>query len=211
MSKDKRQETAIATKVGEIPAFLPEELVPAYEWYINQGRSWLTSLAIALLVALSVMAFMRYRNSKTGEAAAALATAEGVESLENLNAQYGRSKVGPMIRLALAKAHFEADNYGAARTAFEEFLKRDGNHEMAAIARLGLAATLESGQEFEEALKAFETFAADFPAPHYLNALAVMGGARCLAALQRKDEALDRLDRLIAVSTDRAWEGEARA
>ncbi len=214
MSKDKKTAATPATPAnqdGNMPASLPVELLPLYDWYVKEGRSWLTTAAIVLLVVLALLAFRRHQGGKSSEASAALASAESVESLENLNAQYGRTKVGPLIRIALARAYYEAGNFELARTTFEEFVKRHGKHEMAPAARLGIAAALEGAQEFDQALAAFAAFDKEFPAPHYLNALAAMGQARCLAALQRKEEALDTLDRLIVTTTDTTWEEEVRA
>jgi predicted negative regulator of RcsB-dependent stress response len=192
-----------------LPANLPEELLPVYDWYQARGRSLLVTGATVLLVALAVLAFLRHRSNQNAEASAALMSAETVEGLENLNGQYGRTRVGPLIRIRLAKAYFAAGNYAAARATYEELVKRHPRHELADIARLGHAASLEGEQSFDAALAAFDAFATGNPG-HYLHATAVMGAARCLAALQRKPEALVRLDDLIVKRADTPWEALAR-
>lgn len=192
-----------------LPANLPEELLPVYDWYQAQGRSLLVAGGVVLLAALAAMALLRHRSNQNAEASAALMSAESVEGLENLNEQYGRTRMGPLIRIRLAKAHYTAGNYAAARAAYEEVVKRHPRHELADTARIGLAASLEGERAFDDALAAFDAFANGNP-DHYLHATAAMGAARCLAALQRKPEALARLDELIIQQADTPWEELAR-
>ncbi len=197
--------TPPAAPKGDIPEYLPEELLPVYDWYREQGKQLLFAAGFVLLVALGTFAYLRHRENKAAEASAALLNAESVEGLENLNSQYGGGKIGPLIRIRLAKAYYNAGNYPEARATFQAFLKRNGTHELAAIAKLGLAATQEAEQSFEEARTAYAALAEAQPG-HYLVPLAVMGQARCLAALQQKPAAFDLLDRLIVSKSGTPWE-----
>jgi predicted negative regulator of RcsB-dependent stress response len=194
---------------GGMAAKLPEELLPVYDWYRTQGRQLVMSAALLLLVALGTAAFLRYRANQASLASAALMTTESVEGFENLERQYGSTRVGPLIRLGLAKAYFNAGNIQGARKVYEAFLKRHPRHAQADTARIGLAATLEEEQAFAEAGNAFEAFAREHP-DHYLYPVAILGLARCLAAQQRKDDAFDQLDRLIVTKTGTPWEEMAR-
>ena len=194
---------------GGLAEKLPEELLPVYDWYRTQGRQLVMAAAALLLVALGVIAYLRHRANQADLASAALMTTESVEGLENLNRQYGGTRAGPLIRLRLAEAYYNAGNHAAARGIYEKFLKSDGRHKLIGTARLGLAATLEAEQSFEEAGAAFETFARENPG-HYLYPLAVMGQARCLAARKEKAAARDLLDRLIVARAGTPWEAMAR-
>ena len=194
---------------GGMAEKLPEELLPVYDWYRTQGRQLVMAAAALLLVALGAMAYRRYLANQADLASAALMTTESVEGLENLKNQYGGTRVAPLVGLRLAEAYFNAGNLKGARSEYEAFLKRHGSHPMAGTARVGLAATLEAEQSFEEAGAGFESFAREHP-DHYLYPVAVMGQARCLAARQEKAAARDLLDRLIAARAGTPWEEMAR-
>ena len=194
---------------GGMAEKLPEELLPVYDWYRTQGRQLVMAAAVLLLVAVGVMAYLRYRANQAGLASAALMTTESVEGMENLERQYGGTRVGPLIRLRLAEAYYNAGNYAGARGQYETFLKRSGRHPMAGTARVGLAATREAEQAFAEAARDYASFA-DANPKHYLYPVAVMGQARCLAAQNDKAAARDVLDRLIVARAGTPWEGMAR-
>ena len=194
---------------GGMAEKLPEELLPVYDWYRTQGRQLVMATAVLLLVALGTAAFLRHRANQGDLASAALMTTKNVEGLENLKNQYGGTRVAPLVDLRLAEAYFNAGNLKGARGVYETFLKRHGNHPMAGNARVGLAATLEAEQSFEEAGAGFESFASEHP-DHYLYPVAVMGQARCLAARQQKAAARDLLDRLIVARAGTPWEEMAR-
>lgn len=191
------------------PSNLPEELLPVYDWYRTQGRQIVLGVIVVLAVVLGVKAYLRYRDNQVAEASAALLSAESVEGLENLAGQYGKGKLGPLIQLQLAKAYYHAGNYAEAKAAYETILKSHPSHDLADTARIGLAASLEGESAFEEARKAFAGFA-DAKPDHYLYPLAIMGQARCLAALEQKPAALDLLDRLLVSHGDTPWEEMAK-
>ena len=146
---------------------LPEELLPVYEWYQAQGKQLIIFAAVLLVVVLGVIFYVRHRANQNDLASAALMTTESVEGMENLERQFGGTKVGPLIRLRLAEAYYNAGNYTAAREQYETFLKRHKSHPQADTARLGLAATQEALQEFAAAAKGFAAFADANPG-HYL-------------------------------------------
>ena len=207
MSTDTQNAPAPAD--GGMAEKLPEELLPVYDWYRMQGRQLVMAAAVLLVLALGVMAYLRYRTNQAGLASAALMTTESVEGMENLERQYGSTRVGPLIRLRLAEAYYNAGNYAGARGQYETFLKRNGRHSMVGTARVGLAATREAEQAFAEAARDYASFA-DANPNHYLYPVAIMGQARCLAAQNDKAAARDVLDRLIVARAGTPWEEMAR-
>ena len=208
MSKDDKPATTPAPAPA-VPASLPEELLPVYDWYREKGQKLIYAALAVLIVVLAAFALMRHRASRADEASTALLSAEGVEGLENLNGQYGSTRLGPLIRIRLAKAYFAAGSYKEARTTYEDFLKSHSQHELADIAKIGLASTLEAERAFGEAEREFATFAQANP-NHYLYPVAIMGQARCLAAEARKPEAFDLLDRLMVAKANTPWEAMAK-
>ncbi len=209
-----KQEPQHNTKTGKqpeasIPERIPEEIQPLYQWFKQHGVNVLVLTGVVVLALVSGLMYLRHQRTRGIEASMALAGAESIESLENLLDEYGRTKVGPLLRLRLARMRYDAGQYDQALELYNEFLKRHERHAMADIARLGRAEALEGRQEYPEALAAYQEFVAAHP-EHYLRPLAQMGVARCLAAQERKAEALDQVDRILIAEADTVWEPMAR-
>ncbi len=200
------------------PANLPEELLPVYDWYMGKGKDHLLVAAIALVVAIVVFSIFKYRDGQNAEASFALTGAEGVESLEGLNAKYGRTAVAPVIALRLARAYFDAGDYDKAIDAYGAFAKKNKKHVLASQGNLGLAVSLEgrasrkSGEgdangateDLSKARDIYIELAEDNKSPVYAEAM--MGNARCLAMMGDKAAASDILDRLVIDVKDTRWE-----
>ena len=186
---------------------LPPELVPVYECYQKKGREVLLGAAILLLAFIAFLAYRNYSQRQNARASAGLNSATSVEDLENLNAQYGKTKVGSMIRLRLAKAYYDAGNYADAAQAFQDYARHNAKGEFAPVARLGYATSLEAQRDFDAALAAYEGVTDDATSPAAVQAL--LGKARCLAAKGDKPAALDLIDRVAIDKKDTLWEGEA--
>ena len=88
-----------------LPAFVKAapELLPVWDWWVKEGKS---TLAMLLVVAIAVMGFYTWKNYQKRNAAAAnqvLMNAISTEDLESAVSDYGSTKVGPALRLRLAK------------------------------------------------------------------------------------------------------------
>ncbi len=211
-------ETAASESNSIPPANLPEELLPVYDWYKGKGKDQIMTAAIALIVAVAIIAIVKYRDSQNAEASFALTGAEGVESLEGLGARYSRTAVAPVISLRLAKAYYDAGQYEQAAETYGAFARKNRRHVLAPQGRLGQATALEAlasattgggADELSQARDIYAELAADSKSPVYAEA--VMGQARCLAALGDKAAAGDLLDRLAIDKKDTRWESAAEA
>ena len=221
MSENKNDKAAEAAQEPKNipPANLPEELLPVYDWYMGKGKDQLLVAAIVLVIGIVAFSIVKYRNGQNAEASFALTGAEGVESLEGLNAKYGRTAVAPVIALRLARAYFDAGDYEKAAETYEAFARKNRKHVLAPQGRLGQAVSLEglasraSGDEVTENLsKARDIYielAEDAKSPVYAEAM--MGQARCLAMMGDKAAASDILDRLVIAVKDTGWEQKAES
>lgn len=189
------------------PTNLPEELLPVYDWYKKNGKDTLLYVIIALIAAIACTKGCDYIKNRNVTASAALINANDVESLENINGLYARTRVAPIISLRLAKAYYEAGNYAQAEEQYNAFLSKNSRHPLAPQAKLGRASSLEAEQKFDEAKDAYAELAADKSAAIYPEA--ILGQARCLAALNDKAAANDLLDRLAIDKKDTRWESQA--
>lgn len=201
------KDKATKTEPKPIPPSLPEELLPLYDWYMGKGKDQILGAVIALVAVLAVIATMRYRDGQNAEASFALSSANGVESLEGLNAKYSGTKVGQVISLRLAKAYYDQGEYEQAASLYAACEKKNRKGPLAAQASLGHASSLEAlaaaestsdhdsaMEKFNQAKALFSKLASDKDSPVYAEA--AMGEARCLAALGDKAAATDVLDRL---------------
>ena len=175
---------------------IPEELAPVYDWLVENGKDVLLGIGIAFLCVIAVSSFNKYRASSAERASAAILSANDVAGLEEANAKFGGSKSGPVIRLRLARAYFDAGNYETAADTYAAFVKSNKKHPLADEARLGYAAALEAQKKFDEAKAAYAAIAPAEPTP--ASILANIGIARCLAATGAKADAKAALETLAA-------------
>lgn len=190
--------------IKPVPANIPEELVPVYEWLSENGRSLAYQLAIAVLVVVVAIAFTKSRAAKFENASAALLSTSDVVGLEELNGRYGGTKIGPLIRLRLARAYYDAGQFDSAKDAYAQFAKRNAKHPLADEARLGLAASEEALQEFQQAIADYRAISAPAGSPAAI--MAKLGEARSLAASGDKAAATALLETLAAETKGTAWE-----
>lgn len=195
------------TPVKPVPANIPEELIPVYEWFTENGKDFLLQIAIVVAVFIAAFSFVKYRASRAQAAAASLLSANDVVGLEEINGKFGGSKVGPLIRLRLARAYYDEGKYDLAKDTFEAFVKSNSKHQLAEEAKLGLAASLEALEKFAEAKAVYESVESATGAPAW--ALARLGSARCLAASGDKVGAEKLVDAFAAEVKGSAWEKSA--
>lgn len=186
--------------LNAIPENLPEELLPLYDWWKTKGPAFLTALVTATVLVGGVFAFRAYRASKTAAANQEILKAATLEDLENVVAKFGATKAANTARLRLAKAYYDASNYAAALQTYDDCLGKGAPKAFREIAELGRAHALEGLNRLDEAMSAFQQFEQQ-NAGHFLYPQAVMGVARVLNLLGRKDEAKQRLENLKAEKT----------
>ncbi len=190
----------------EVPALVKKapELLPLWDWWVKEGRSTVMMLAVA---GLAVAAFYAGRNWLRGRdvsANAALVNAYTTEELENAVSSYGSTKVGPALRIRLAKSYFDAERYQDALDTYDELVKKSkGNAAFADVAVVGRAQALEGLAKYKEAGEAFAAYAADAANTNsYLLLTAKLGAARCKALAGDKAGAAKDFDALKAAAKD---------
>jgi tetratricopeptide (TPR) repeat protein len=177
---------------------IPEELLPLIEWWEKDGKKTLLFVVLAGLCVAGYYGVKAWREGRRQAAGDAVLTAFTVEELEAASAEYAKEAAGPALRMRLAKKYFDDGNYALALDAYEALAKEapDGFADVPAIGR---AVCLEALGKYDEALKAYEAFAADRK-DSLLALTARLGAARALTALDRRDEALKALAALKAAA-----------
>lgn len=195
--------------VTPVPANIPEELAPIYEWIVENGRSLAYQVAIVVLAVMVAIAFTRSRAAKLERASAALLSANDVVGLEEVAGRFGGTKLGPLIKLRLARAYYDAGQFDSAKDAFGDFAKANRNHPLIQEAKLGLAASQEALREFQQAIDGYRSIGAEAGSPVYF--LAKMGEARSLAASGDKAAAREIAVAVAKEAEGTPWDGTAEA
>ena len=211
----------------EVPALVKKapELLPLWDWWVKEGRSTVTMLAVAGLAVAAfygIRGWMRGRDAAANAALVKMASPEAngaglIETQEEAVNAYGATSVGAKMRVLLAKSYFDEERYEDALKAYDELVKESGkNPEIADIALVGRAYALEgiaSAEEKKEdqpakykaAAEAFEAYAsAAANTNSYLLLDAKLGAARCKALAGDKEGAAKDFDALTNEATDEA-------
>ena len=83
-------------------------------------------------------------------------------SFAQLASQYAGTEAGKRAQLEAAGASFEGGNYADAQTQFQKFLEGNPSGPLAAIAALGVGASLESQNKLDAAAAAYEQVVSRF-------------------------------------------------
>ena len=211
----------------EVPALVKKapELLPLWDWWVKEGRSTVTMLAVAGLAVAAfygVRGWLRGRDAAANAALVRMSSAEAngaglIEAQEEAVNAYGSTKVGPKMRVILAKSYFDEERYEDALKTYDELVKASGsNPEIADIAQIGRAYALEGiasaeenkeGQpaKYKAAQEAFAAYAGNAANVNsYLLLDAKLGAARCKALAGDKEGAAKDFDALTNETTDEA-------
>jgi predicted negative regulator of RcsB-dependent stress response len=201
------------TEEPELPALVKKapELIPLWDWWVKEGKSTLVTLGVVALLVAGYYGGRSWYQSRYAAANQALSGAYTVEDLEAAASSYGSTKIGPAIKLRLAKSYYDAERYDDALAVYDELSgKKFADGAFDDIVVVGRAYCLEGQGKFAEARKVFSDYAADEGNKDaYLLLTAQLGAARTRALAGEKDAALKDLEALKAAKKDDTF-AEAR-
>lgn len=201
MSEEIKPQT---TPDENLPAFVKAapELLPVWDWWVKEGKSTLMMLAVAALVVAGIYGGRNWLRARDAAANNALVNAFATDELETAVSKYGSTKVGPSLRLRLAKSYYDAGRFEDALAVYDAVnAKASSNAAFADIAAVGRAYALEGMSKFKEAQEAFAAYAGA-NTNSYLLLTAQLGAARCKALQGDKDGAAKDFDALKAAAKD---------
>lgn len=135
----------------------------------------------------------------------AAAAKEALKQLDTISREYGDTDAGRRALLLAAQVSAEAGQSAQSATYYERALNAaSGDEGLAALARRGLATTLEDTGKTREALKHYETLAAGTTAAVEQAHLAWDIG-RCHETLNEKDLALESYRKAVEKSKGSKW------
>ena len=163
---------------------LLQELKATIPWFLAAG-----------IVVAGYYGVRKYVADRRVAASEAVSSAYTTDELEDAVSKFGSSKSGGILKLRLAKSYFDAGSYynGLADKAPDGF---------ADVPAVGKAQCLEGLGRFDEAVKAYDAFAAANE-KSCLALTAKLGSARCVAQAGDRAKALESLEALkVSVGDD---------
>ena len=164
------------------------------EQLIQEIKSMLPWLLAAGLVVGGYYGVKKYVADRRAAASEAVSNAYTTEELEDAVAKFKGAKVGGVLNLRLAKSYFDAGSYESALDIYSS-LEGKAPEGFADVPAVGKAQCLEALGKFDEALAAYDAFAAADP-KSFLALTAKLGAARCVAQAGDRAKATERLEAL---------------
>lgn len=192
-----------------IPAFLPEEFIPAWQWFEQNGSQVLVTLLLAAIVGGGIAFYLHSRSARADRATEQLSSADSIDALEAAVKQGGDAPAAVAAQLRLAKAYYDGGKYDDALNTYDLFIKKHERHPLVDVALLGRGFALASLNRTGDALEVFRLFQKEMP-DHYLIPQAIIGEACCLAASGKKPEAKARLEELRASHRETVWDNAGK-
>ena len=111
----------------ELPAFVKKapELIPLWDWWVKEGKSTLVTLGVVALLVAGYYGGRNWYQARYAAANQALAGAYTAEDLEAAVSSYGSTKIGPAIKLRLAKSYYDAERYEDALAVYDELVGKN--------------------------------------------------------------------------------------
>ena len=160
---------------------------------IKQTLPWL--LAAALVVG-GYYWVKDYRRSRAVTASETAVNVSLTDEIEDAVAKFDGAKTEGVLKLRLAKSYFDAGRFEEALAIYGE-LEQNAPKGLEYIPVVGKAECLEALEKLDEALAAYDSFAAAQP-KSYLTLTAQLGAARCLA--QQDNDRKSAIERLQALA-----------
>jgi len=196
-------------KIEDPGADLLDSLTGLFERY---GRVLLIAVGVVVVAAVAIMFTVRGRAAAESQAASMLAEAsvlywqgqydQSLTMAKQVNQQYPTTPSGiDALRLAGDNAYWNGD-FETAVTEYRSYLSQEKRTLLRDSARRSLAYALESAGKLDEAAKEFEGLVGAFDRESSGEFLA--SAARCYRALDRPQEAIRVLERLVSEFGDTA-------
>lgn len=170
------------------------EFLPLIEWWEKDGKQVVTYLAVAAIAVGGWYGWKAHRAAVRQAAGNALVNAYTTEEMEEAVTKFSSTATSGALKLRLAKNYYDNARYEEALSVYESLLAKapEGFEDIPVV---GKAQCLEALGKFDEALKAYDDFAAANP-KSYLATTAKLGAARVLVQSDKRKDALARIETL---------------
>lgn len=171
-------------------------------------REFIAALIILLLALFGFTGYRFYSDRRAATASALLASAKGTQEYEQLIARYPDTAAGADAYLLLAEAQRNERKLAEANATLQAFITKNPKHEFVSMARMAMAANLESMGKSDEALAMYQQIASSYP--NNFNApQALLSQVYLLKAKNRPEEARRICETILTQYRTSFWAGEA--
>ena len=171
---------------------LPNEQEVSYEnvlEWIDHRKNWLVGIFGAAILAIVGVVAWRFQAAKVeDEAAAALANARSLESLQAVVQRHAGTRPAAFAAMALADILFQQGEYDKAAALYQGILRDHASSPLAPAAAFAMGTIEEARGNKEEALRLYRSIASSGPGS-YAAPQAAFAAARLLERSDRLPEA----------------------
>ncbi len=173
------------------------DLLSSSALHFQTHRKTYISLIALLVVAGIVLGAVLYQNAQKNERAAKILNRpQGIASLVEVSKKYPKTPSAPLALLALAGTYYRSEKYLEAGSAYQLFLQRYPDHELASFAAMGAAYSRESEGVLNDAITRYRQVGRKYPNSS-LVAEAAFNIGRCWLELNRTEDAVAAYRELI--------------
>ena len=140
-----------------------DPIIESQSFWDRHKKEVLAALVVALLAAAAFGGYRLYADRREKTAASLLAEAKTPADFQKVISQYADTPASASAYLFLADRQRQEKKFSDANSTLQSFLDKHPKHELTGIARLAMAANLESLGKRDEALAAYQRLAASEP------------------------------------------------
>jgi predicted negative regulator of RcsB-dependent stress response len=191
-----------------VSSSLPDPVLETHVFWHRHQREVIAALLIALVALAGYGGYRFYLDRQNKAAAAMLASAKTGADFQKIITQYSGTPASASATIFLAGEQRKEKQYLEANATLQAFITKNPKHELVGIARMAMAANLESLGKGDEALTMYQRLAADNP-QSFTAALALMSTVPLLKEKNQIDEARRVCESIMTQYRDSAVSVEA--
>jgi TolA-binding protein len=195
--------------------FMPTAPPPTRDVALETRVFWLrfrkeivAVIIVAFLAIVGYAAFQYYSDRREEAASLSLAGAKGIPDFEQVIARYSDTPAGASAYLLLADKQRAEKKFAEANGTLQNFVNKNPEHELAATAKMAMAANLESMGKTDEALAMYQQVVSSYPTS-FDAPLALISRVHLLKAKNRNDEARQACEMILTQYRESTWSREA--
>lgn len=177
------------------------------EWLESNIKFVFSAVVAVLVVLFAALLFSNMQKKSEEKASVLLSQAlriynnsdyqNAITSLEQLSADYGKTKSGKIGRFYLASAYFKTGDFESAQSAFDKFASSfNGDSYLKAAGIAGSAASFEQQQKYLQAAEKYENLAKKYPETAHASRY-LFRAARCYKLTDNLEKSKELLNKII--------------
>lgn len=177
-------------------------------FWLKHKTEIIAAVAVALLALAGFGGYRLYASQRSTAASELLASAKSDQDYESVVARYPTTPAAASAYLLLAESQGKEKKFTEANATLQKFIDKNPDHQFVPMAKMAMAANLESLGKMDEALALYQQIAAAYP-KSFDAPLALISEVPLLKAKNRVQEARQVCERIMTDYRDSIWMAEA--